>query len=247
MPSTVHGFQIHRHSGILIAVSVLATLVALATGLSASYSPSPIPTWTAGFPLPWKTATSITCDWYLTAHLTSFTKEPNAIPCYPRYETSINWLYLATDVLIYAAIGYALVPVLRNPKATSCLLAVLTGILATTLTSVPVFHEKVGTGYPTVYDKHGLPFPWLTYVTGGIVCGPGFDCPVGPRPVFNWVFLVFDTILYVAIASAALTIFRTGLLGQAPTLLRHRTQKTGQSEWLRTELVGRLPVIGLLT
>lgn len=94
------------------------------------------------------------------------------------------------------------------------LVVLLAGILATAITSIPVSHEEIGTGYPTVYDKHGFPFPWLTYVTGGIVCGQGFDCPVGPRPVFTWVFLVFDTILYVAIASATLTIFRTGLLGQ---------------------------------
>ena len=123
-------------------------------------------------------------------------------------------------MLIHTGIGFALVPIFRKPAKTSMLVPVLVGILATAITSIPVFHEEIGTGYPTVYDKHGFPFPWLTFVTGGIVCGPGFNCSAGPLPVLNWVFLVFDTVLYVAIASATLTIIRTRLFRKpSPTLL----------------------------
>ncbi len=240
MASAVLGSLTRRAAVILIAIPILAVPLVLATGFIVSYSPSPVPTWTAGFPLSWETTTLVPCVSPFLSGPASLTTTPLIIsPCFASFESSINWFYLATDALIYTVLGYALVPIFRRPMKTGSVV-LLAGILATIITSIPVFHE-VGTGYPTVYDKHGFPFPWLTYVTGGIVCGPGLNCPVGPRPMFNWAFLVFDTILYMAIASATLTIFRTGLLGQPQLFSGIGPKKTGQSELLRTELVAGSP------
>ena len=202
---------ITRHSILPIAIPILAALITLATSLQVSYSSSPIQTWTAGFPLPWKTTTLAACDTYTTQTLPGPTAQLTEIPCPAIYESAVNWLYVAADILIYTTMGYALLPVLGNLKTRSSRITVLAGILATILTSIPTLHEELGTGNPTKYDRHGVPFPWLTFVTGNILCGPGFNCPTASQLEFSWVSLAFNLGLYFAIASVAMTILRARL------------------------------------
>ncbi len=197
---------LRRHSAILIIIPILATTLTLASGFLPLYSTSPAYAQMAGFPIPWKATVSVSC---IAQEGTNTSSHPlRIIPCPSSFQTIVNWFYFAMDVLTFTSIGYALIPTFRKPKTTGTLIAVLAGLLAMTLASVPVFHEEIGTGYPTIYDKHGFPLPWLTFVTGNIVCGPGFSCPAGPQAEFNWVSLAFDTSLYVAIASVILFILR---------------------------------------
>ncbi len=197
---------LRRHSTILIIIPILSAMFTLASGFLLLYSPSPAYAQMAGFPIPWRTTVSVSC---ITEAGTHTSLHPIRIsPCPSSFQTTVNWLYFATDVLIFTSIGYALIPIFRKPRTIGTLVAVLGGLLALTLASVPVFHEEIGTGYPIVYDRHGFPLAWLTFVTGNIVCGPGFSCPAGPQADLNWVSLAFDASVYVSIASVTLFILR---------------------------------------